>query len=83
MEKRIAQIMKKSKVTIYLEPRSVFDSAIVDTENIIYDFKLLIDIIMNYEECTFLSALNTYYYNIECLTNMGLMIENCDYYEKD
>ena len=74
--------MKKSKGTIYLEPRSRFDAALIDVENIIYGFDLLIDILMEHNSWTYLDSIDWYCFNIEPLIYQGLAIQESEDYEE-
>ena len=60
---------------IYLEPRAIFDAAIVKTDPVVYDFDLLIEILMSAYEWDFIEAIEWYCYNIEPLKQYaGLQI---------
>jgi len=67
--------MKKYKGTIYLEPRSRFDAALIDTENVIYDFDLILEILMQNEDWDYMMAIDWYCFNIEPLIYRGLAIQ--------
>lgn len=67
--------MRRSKGTIYLEPRAEFDAALIDTENVIYDFDLILEVLMLNEEWDYMMAIEWYCYNIEPLTYQGLAIQ--------
>lgn len=67
--------MRRSKGTIYLEPRARFDAALIDTENVIYDFDLILEVLMLNEEWDYMKAIEWYCYNIEPLTYQGLAIQ--------
>ena len=52
---------------IYLEPRSIFDSAIVQADPVVYDFDLLIDVMMKAYNWKWEESIEWYCYNIEPL----------------
>jgi len=53
---------------IYLEPRELYDKAILKIEDVVvYDFHLLIEQIMIEHECDYLSAVEWFDFNIECV----------------
>ena len=60
---------------IYLEPRSIFDNAIVQEEPVVYDFDQLIEVMMDSYDWTYIEAMNWYCYNIEPLKYEGLKIQ--------
>ena len=61
---------------IYLEPRKVFDAAIVKNDPVVYDFDKLIEVMMTAFDLGYIDALDYYYYNIEPLKlHKGLKIE--------
>ena len=60
---------------IYLKPRSVFDSAIVQEEPVVYDFDQLIEVMMDSYDWTFKKAIDWFCYNIEPLKYNGLKIQ--------
>ena len=61
---------------IYLEPRSIFDKAIVKKEPVVYNFDKLIEVMMESYDWTYESAIDYYCYNIEPLQlHKGLKIE--------
>lgn len=60
---------------IYLEPRSIFDNAIVQEEPVVYDFDQLIEVMMNSYNWTYENAIDWYRYNIEPLKYEGLKIQ--------
>ena len=74
--------MRRFKGTIYLEPRSEYDAALKDEENIIYCFDLLIDILMKSLNVDYNQAVDFYCFNIEPLTYEGLAVEDNGYYEE-
>jgi len=60
---------------IYLEPRSVFDSAIVQEEPVVYDFNKLIEVLISGFNGDYFEALDYYCFNIEPLQQYaGLII---------
>lgn len=60
---------------IYLEPRAIFDAAIVQTDPVVYDFDLLVDVLMSAYEWNFVEAIEWYCHNIEPLKqHAGLQI---------
>ena len=64
---------------IYLEPRSTFDRAIIDISNdrVIYDYDLIIDVMMIDFDWDYLTAVEWYCANIEPLiSDVGLMIRD-------
>lgn len=64
---------------IYLEPRTTFDAAIVESDPlVIYDYELLIQCICDEINCDYLEAVDYYCYNIEYLLSYGLEIINDD-----
>ena len=64
---------------IYLEPRSVFDSAIVQEEPVVYGLDKLIKVLMNQHDCDYFEALDFYCFNIEPLQQRaGLIIREDD-----
>lgn len=64
---------------IYLEPRSVFDSAIVQEEPVVYDFDKLIEVLMSQNDWDYFDALDFYCFNIEPLQQyVGLIIREDD-----
>lgn len=60
---------------IYLEPRSIFDNAIVQEEPVVYDFDQLIEVMMDSYNWTYEDAIDWYCYNIEPLKYKGLKIQ--------
>ena len=60
---------------IYLEPRSKFDSALIDTDNIIYDYDLIIQVLMK-SGMTYMEAREFYEFNIQCLHYQGLCVHD-------
>lgn len=62
---------------IYLEPRSVYDAAIVKQSPIVYDYETLIDCIIEHHECTYEEAVDWFSYNIECLSGF-MYIGECN-----
>ncbi len=52
---------------IYLEPRSIFDSAIIEIDPVIYDLELLIEAMISSYEWTYEEAIEWYCFNIEPL----------------
>lgn len=60
---------------IYLEPRSIFDNAIVQEEPVVYDFDQLIEVMMDSYNWTYEDAIDWYCYNIEPLKYRGLKIQ--------
>ena len=61
---------------IYLEPRKVFDVAIVESDPVVYDFDKLIEAIMTAYDLDYIDAIDYYCYNIEPLKlHKGLKIE--------
>lgn len=60
---------------IYLEPRSIFDSAIVQEKPVVYDFDQLIDVMMDSFDWTYGEAIDWFCYNIEPLKYKGLKIQ--------
>lgn len=52
---------------IYLEPRIIFDAAIVQSDSVVYDFNLLIKVLMSEYKCTFTEAIEWFCHNIEPL----------------
>ena len=75
MERRIARIMRRSKGTIYLEPRSRFDAALIDTENVVYDFDLILEVLMQNEDWDYKQAIDWYCFNIEPPKYYGLAVQ--------
>tara|TARA_R100001163_G_C5057618_1_gene194134 strand:+ start:1828 stop:2046 length:219 start_codon:yes stop_codon:yes gene_type:complete len=67
-----------AKGTIYLEPRKVYDNALIDSKNIVYCYDLLIEILMDFLQIDFFEARDYYSYNIEPLIFMGLCIQEDD-----
>ncbi len=60
---------------IYLEPRSIFDSAIVQADPVVYDFDLLIDTMIKAYNWNREESIEWYCYNIEPLKHYsGLKI---------
>lgn len=61
---------------IYLEPRKVFDAAIVESDPVVYDFDKLIEVMMTAYDWDYIDAIDYYCYNIEPLKlHKGLKIE--------
>ena len=60
---------------IYLEPRSIFDNAIVQEEPVVYDFDQLIEVMIDSYDWTYEDAIDWYCYNIEPLKYRGLKIQ--------
>lgn len=60
---------------IYLEPRKVFDAAIVKNDPVVYDFDKLIDVMMVAYDWDYEQSIDWYCYNIEALKPMGLKIQ--------
>ena len=60
---------------IYLEPRKVFDAAIVKNDPVVYDFDKLIEVMMTAFDWDYDAAVDWYCYNIEPLKYEGLKIE--------
>jgi len=66
---------------IYLEPRSTFDKAIIiETDDcVVYDYELIINVMMIDYEWDYIEALEWYDRNIEPLIHYhGLLIRDCD-----
>ena len=82
MEKRIAKIMRRSKGTIYLEPRKRFDAALIDAENIIYGFEEIIEVLMDHNSWSYFDSIDFYCYNIEPLIYEGLAVQESEDYEE-
>ena len=60
---------------IYLEPRAIFDAAIVQADPVVYDFDLLIEVLISVYEWDFVDAVEWYSKNIEPLKqHAGLQI---------
>ena len=60
---------------IYLEPRAIFDTAIVQADPVVYDFDLLIEVLMSVYEWTYTEAIEWYSKNIEPLKqHAGLQV---------
>ena len=60
---------------IYLEPRAIFDTAIVQADPVVYDFDLLIEVLMSVYEWDFVDAVEWYSKNIEPLKqHAGLQV---------
>lgn len=72
--------MRRSKGTIYLEPRARFDAALIDVENIIYCYYLIIDILMDLHNCEYIEAVDYYCFNLEYL--QGLAVQESEDYEE-
>ena len=70
---------------IYLEPRSEFDRALVDTALIHYGFDQLIDLLGELLDCDMPTAVDYYCFNIEPLIRNGLVVIDESYteYEPD
>ena len=64
---------------IYLEPRRIFDPAIIQTDPVVYDFEKLIECLMNAYNWEYMEAIEWYCYNIECLKYQGLKIQGEEY----
>jgi hypothetical protein len=61
---------------IYLEPRKVFDAAIVKSDPVVYDFDKVIDVMMTAYDWDYIDAIDYYCYNIEPLKlHKGLKIQ--------
>ena len=61
---------------IYLEPRKIFDAAIVKSEPVVYDFDKLIEVMMTAYDWDYIDAIDWYCYNIEPLKlHEGLKIQ--------
>jgi hypothetical protein len=61
---------------IYLEPRSIFDNAIVQKKPVVYDFDKLIEVMMDNYDWGYIKAIDWYCYNIEPLKlHKGLRIQ--------
>lgn len=60
------------KGTIYLEPRTKWDRALIDRVNVIYSFTIIIDILM--EDMEWTEAIEDFCNNIQPLEDMGLNI---------
>ena len=52
---------------IYLQPRAIFDAAIVQADPVVYDFDLLIEVMISAYDWTFIEAIEWYCHNIEPL----------------
>ena len=74
--------MRRSKGTIYLEPRSRFDKALIDAENILYSFDLIIDVLMEYSDMDYIEAIDFFCFNIEPLFYQGLAVQESESYEE-
>ena len=65
---------------IYLEPRSVFDAAIIGKEQnrLIYDYWIIIDQLMDLCEMEYIDAIDHMEYNIKgtSLKNWPLIVDN-------
>mgnify|MGYP003112300744 FL=1 len=60
---------------IYLEPRTIFDCAIISSDPVVYEFDLLIQCMMLAYDWTYEEAIEYYCYNIEPLKQYeGLQI---------
>jgi len=44
---------RSKKGTIYLEPRSTFDKALIDVENIIYSLDKILEVLMDHQKESF------------------------------
>ena len=62
------------KGSIYLEPRSTYDTALIDIDNIVYSLEKLIDVLMDSLNCDYFEAMDFYCFNIECLHYKGLAV---------
>jgi hypothetical protein len=60
---------------IYLEPRKVFDAAIILNDPVVYNFDKLIEVMMEHWDWDYIDALEWYCYNIEPLKYKGLKIK--------
>jgi len=60
---------------VYLKPRRVFESAIVNSDPVIYDFEKLIECLMTEYKWTYFESIDWYCYNIEHLKYKGLKIQ--------
>lgn len=63
---------EEKKGTIYLEPRTKWDRALIDQVNVIYSFTAIIDILMETMEWT--EAIQDFCQNIQPLEKIGLNI---------
>tara|TARA_Y100000114_G_scaffold90364_1_gene83863 strand:+ start:166 stop:390 length:225 start_codon:yes stop_codon:yes gene_type:complete len=62
-------------IMIYLEPRAIFDAAIVQADPVVYDFDMLVDVLMRAYELNFIDAVEWYSKNIDPLKeHAGLQI---------
>lgn len=68
------------KGTIYLEPRTKWDRALIDRVNVIYSFTIIIDILMETMEWT--EAIEYFCHNIQDLELQGLAIHDDEYGEE-
>ena len=60
---------------IFLEPRNIFDHAIVQEAPVVYDFDKLIQVMMDSYGWSYIEAIDYYCYNIEPLKYKGLKIQ--------
>lgn len=57
---------------IYLEPREIYDKAIKRIESVvIYDFEMIIELVMNNLDCSYLEAVDWFCYNMESAQKPG------------
>lgn len=68
---------EEKKGTIYLEPRTKWDRALIDQVNVIYSFTAIIDILMETMDWT--KAISYFSYNIQPLEHKGLAIFDDEY----
>ena len=60
---------------IFLEPRAIFDAAIVQIDPVVYEFDLLIEVMISAYEWTYTEAIEWYCHNIEPLKDyQGLQV---------
>ncbi len=72
--------MEQSKGTIYLEPRSTFDKALIDVENIIYSLDKILEVLMDQNSWCYFDSLEWYCFNIEPLSYQGLAVQDSEDY---
>ena len=62
------------KGTLYLEPRTKWDRALIDRVNVIYSFTIIMDILM--EDMEWTEAIEDFCKNIQPLEAIGLNIHD-------
>mgnify|MGYP003109014961 FL=1 len=63
---------------LILEPREMYDKAMISEEPIVYSLSILIELLQQEMECEYLDAVDFYCYNIEPLIDMGLEVKDDD-----